>query len=491
VDKPVRPEEEGCLPLLYQSEYGLDVVVAVGEMRETEAKTFREAHHILTDRYGIEISERHVSNLYRIFLSLVHCVNADFEPLRDMLRLQGRLILSVDGVQFDGVSAVLYVVREILSGEVLYSVRVEKRDAIHLERLLLKVKALGIPVTAIVSDKEKGLLPAVERAFPGVSHQYCQSHYLGNLKKPMDEELTQLGNGVSKIVSAVKALSRKVSVLEEEQAASGATAPKYAKSEVTAEEMNLVNELCSAAVAGGKTSGDPILGPAQVRRFERLDKVRAVAEQAARKEGSEWKLLGALITILSLISGHAALAIRLLRQVEIVRGVAHILNSKATAKEVQMNLRTYLDQLAVVASGKQVDSKFASFIHRLTAVSNRYWKGLFHCYDNSDIPRTDNALEQLFSLFKRYARKITGRKSTSGGPLESYAALVLEAWSTVRLRPEYADLVNKVPREALLVARAELETLAGPARKRRSIQRDPDRHLQELLDEWFDPSATK
>ena len=485
--KLLRPEaQEGALPLLPRSEYGVDVVVGLGEMRMTNGKTLKESHRTLVDQYGVEISERHVSNLYRVFLGLVHCVNADFLPLRELLKQQGRIVVSVDGVQFDGVSPVLYVVRDVLSSEVLYAERVEKRDAAHLEALLLKVKALGIPVTGVVSDKEKGLVPAIEQAFPGVPHQYCQSHYLGNLRKPMDEDLAQLGSGVSKVVYAVRGFARKVAEVEERQAASSAELPTYKNLDVTIEEMKLVKELCSAALAGGKISGDPILGPAPVRRFERLDRVKHVAEEAAKKTGGKWNLLGALISVLTLLTAHTELAERLHRQAGIVRHVAHILNFKSTGQQIRRMLRTYLNSLAREPSEGQAE--YSAFVQHVIAVSNRYWKGLFHCYDNEDIPRTDNALEQMFSQFKRHERKITGRKTTSGGPLESFAAFVIESWSTVRLRPQYAELVHLVSPEKLLEARAELEKLAGPARKRRSIQRDPERHLKRVLDKWFDPS---
>jgi len=480
VNKLLRPEGEGNLPLLRQSEYGLDVVVRAGEMRMSDDMSFRECHRELVDQYGLEISERHISNLYRIYLSLVHCVNADFEPLRDKLKQQGRLVLSVDGVQFDGVSHVLYVVREVLSSEILYAERVEKRDATHLEKLLLQVKALGIPVTGIVSDKEKGLVPAVASAFPEVPHQFCQSHYLNNLRKPMDDDLAKLGNGVSKIVCAVKGFARDLTGLEETRAASAATLPKYARSDISLEEMDLVKELCSAALAGGKASGDAILGPAPVKRFERLDSVKHAAEQAALKTGGEWRLLGALIATLALLTDHADLAARLRGQVEIVRHVAHILNFKSTARQIQRMLRTYLNSLE-----RNTDASALPFVQHVTALSGRYWKGLFHCYDNKDIPRTDNVLEQMFALFKRHLRKISGRKSTAGGPVESLAAFVLEVWSTVRLRPQYAELVRQVPPDKLLAARDEMEKIAEPARQRRSIQRDPEKHINQVLAKWF------
>ena len=88
---------------------------------------------------------------------------------------------------------------------------------------------------------------------------------LGNFRKPMDEDLAQLGSGVSKVVCAVVGFARKVAEVEERQAASAAELPTYKKLDVTIEEMKRVKELCSAALAGGRTSGDPILGPAPVK----------------------------------------------------------------------------------------------------------------------------------------------------------------------------------------------------------------------------------
>ena len=481
----IRPEGEGALPLIERSEYGIDVITGVGEMRMTDHLSFRETHCELVKKYGVDISERHVSNLYRIFLSLVRCVNADFEPLRQKLRQQGRLVLSVDGVQFDGVSPVLYVLRDVLSSEILYAERIEKRDAAHLEVLLRRVKDLDIPVTGIISDKEKGLVPAIEQAFPGVKHQFCQSHYLTNVKKPMEEGLGKLGDGVAKVTCAVKGFARKIMVAEE-QAALADTGVTFADSSVTAEELELVKGLCKAAVAGGKASGDPILGPAPVKRFERLELVKGMAKKATEKQG-EWKLLQAFLVVLALLDQHEALATRLRRQVDIVRHIAHILNFKTTGRQVRRMLRTYLNRLARREPEAEGDAHEVAFIKHVTALSTRYWRGLFHCYDNPDIPRTDNAIEQLFNVFKRHERRITGCKSTSGGPLESFAGFVIEAWSTVRLHPSYTELVRKVPPDRLRAAREELKQLAEPARQRRSIQRDPEAHLDQLLDEWLYP----
>lgn len=46
-------------------------------------------------------------------------------------------------------------------------------------------------------------------------------------------------------------------------------------------------------------------------------------------------------------------------------------------------------------------------------VTRSYEPGLFHCYDVADLPRTNNALEQLFGSTRHHERRCTGRKVAS------------------------------------------------------------------------------
>jgi hypothetical protein len=44
-------------------------------------------------------------------------------------------------------------------------------------------------------------------------------------------------------------------------------------------------------------------------------------------------------------------------------------------------------------------------------VTRSYRSGLFHCYDDADIPRTNNDLEHCFGQHRFHERRATGRKS--------------------------------------------------------------------------------
>src|SRR5262249_61439775 len=52
---------------------------------------------------------------------------------------------------------------------------------------LNRAKLLDWPMLAVLSDKQKGLVPAVATVLPQSRHQFCQAHYLRNLAEPLAE----------------------------------------------------------------------------------------------------------------------------------------------------------------------------------------------------------------------------------------------------------------------------------------------------------------
>ena len=175
--KVCHPEAEGSWALPDQ-EFGLDVVLRVGQLRYREHRSRAEIHQRLLEE-GASLGERSVSNLlthYDILLSL----SLDTLPERGAkLAAQGRAILAIDGLQPDVGHEVLWVVREVLSGEVLCARSLLSSSRSELQVLLADVaKALPVPVAAVVSDGQHSIRQAVAAALPEVPHQLCQFHYL-------------------------------------------------------------------------------------------------------------------------------------------------------------------------------------------------------------------------------------------------------------------------------------------------------------------------
>ena len=80
-------------------------------------------------------------------------------------------------------------------------------------------------------------------------------------------------------------------------------------------------------------------------------------------------------------------------------------------------------------------------------MTTSYWPGLFHCYDHTDLPRTNNDLEQYFGSARYHERRATGRKCAAQGLVVRGAVRVvasvasrLHPFSAVELCP--ADLMR-------------------------------------------------
>src|SRR4051795_4178955 len=114
---PVRPEQEGRFALP-QHEFGLDVIALVGRLRHAEHRSIPEIHAELVRR-GVPICVRSVGNLLDRYDELLTLSLSDPQRLRRPPAAAGRVVLAIDGLQPDVGHEVLWVLRDVLSGEVL------------------------------------------------------------------------------------------------------------------------------------------------------------------------------------------------------------------------------------------------------------------------------------------------------------------------------------------------------------------------------------
>lgn len=103
------------------------------------------------------------------------------------------------------------------------------------------------------------------------------------------------------------------------------------------------------------------------------------------------------------------------RRQELVLGLASILDVPRTSQgwytqagvEVAQEVEQFLDGLSALKTECPDDAPFIDHIIRRT---QDWAPGLFFCYENPAIPRTNNDLEQYNGTLKRHQRRVTGRK---------------------------------------------------------------------------------
>src|SRR6266850_6977021 len=103
--------------------------------------------------------------------------------------------------------------------------------------------------------------------------------------------------------------------------------------------------------------------------------------------------------------------------------MAYILEPAATqplsAAHVAGQLRGSLDP---VRRWPKVTPTLEAFGRHLDTVSRSSWPGLFHCYDVSGLPRTNNELESHFRDTGRRLLRTTGQKGLTQRTLQRQGA---------------------------------------------------------------------
>ena len=260
--RPYRPEAEGAIALP-QHEFGLDVMALVGALRHREHRSVPEIHAALRGR-GVEIAERSVTNLLDRYDELLATALTDASRLRAALATQGHVILAIDGLQPDVGHEVLWVVRDCVSGEVLLARSLLSGTADDLAPLLREAaEAAGVPVLGVVSDGQRSIRRAVERALPGVPHQLCHFHFLREAALPVFEADRHAKKELKKQVRGVRPIERAVESRDDAEA-------------------EVIRGYCAAVRSAITDDGRAPLAAPGLKLRARLEKVAASLDRAAK-----------------------------------------------------------------------------------------------------------------------------------------------------------------------------------------------------------------
>jgi hypothetical protein len=213
----LRPEQEGRFALP-QHEFGLDVIALVGRLRHAEHRSVPEIHAELVRR-GVPICVRSVGNLLDRYDELLALSCSDAARLRRITAEAGRVLLAIDGLQPDVGHEVLWVIRDVISGEVLLARSLLSSTQDDLAKLLGEVRAaLPVPVAGVVSDGQTSIRNAVKAALDGVPHQLCQFHYLREAATPVYEADRHIKVRLKKQVRGIRPIERQVEGRRDDEA---------------------------------------------------------------------------------------------------------------------------------------------------------------------------------------------------------------------------------------------------------------------------------
>ncbi len=146
-----RPPEPRVLAISH-SNLGLDLVFYIGEKRLSEGKTFRALWRDM-EQLNIRVTQRTLQNAFHYYMSLFDTERAASTKLHERFKRNGGLVYAFDAVQFEAGGPVLYVLLEVLTGEVLFAERVPSVTTRSLLNMLRRAEdyaeSLDVPIWSI------------------------------------------------------------------------------------------------------------------------------------------------------------------------------------------------------------------------------------------------------------------------------------------------------------------------------------------------------
>jgi hypothetical protein len=279
-------------------------------------------------------------------------------------------------------------------------------------------------VLAILSDKQRGLAPAVPVVFPQAKHAFCQAHYLSNVAEPIaeaDEAMKvtlrkEIRDDIGLLIRQEKVESPGVLTVTgllptpvdlpdeapEPEDAVVADPVEAAREEIVQDILRRVRYLLTL-------KGRPPFRLAGVEMFERLNEVAAGLDTMINQFPDDRLLVvrqGLRQALLSTQSDYTDLR----QAADWLTHISDLLDPEnkpqRSGQEVQEALFAYLDE---IQEQSRHSPRLSEFHNKIRQTSLRYASGLFHCYDVPGLPRTNNERESEFRELNRRLLSTTGQ----------------------------------------------------------------------------------
>jgi hypothetical protein len=277
-----------------------------------------------------------------------------------------------------------------------------------------------------MSDKQRGLVPAIKTVFPNTRHSFCLAHYLKNAAEPVsaaDESMkVELRKAVRKEVGDII----KPEYVENPGVMTvTGLIPSFTDDGKKPNEKSLQAE---SDVEIQKDITDTLLRRvrylltlkgrlpfclAGIEMFELLTEISELLKTLINHIPDERQvrlLAGLSIALSSVTNSYNDLR----EAADWLENISEILNPMdklpRTGDEVKEALFSYLDEIRVKSLEKAV---LADFADRIYKTASNYESGLFHTYDVAGLPRTNNDRESEFRGLNSRLLRTTGQKGAS------------------------------------------------------------------------------
>jgi hypothetical protein len=434
----------------------MDVIVRIGEMRFSSNQTLGEIHSKLAK--SISISEREVQYLIETYMLLIAGVKQERSYLDDVISPEG-IILSIDGIQPEKGNEVLYILRDVLSGEVLHAENLLSSDNGSIKGMLQPVIDLGYPILGVVSDGQSSIRVAVMDLLADVPYQLCHYHYLDDISIGLADKDRKLKTELKKGIRDIRTVERRIEKMED-------SAEKGVLNDFT---IAIRTTALQKSVYPFKCGG--------IRIYDQLMDIEATL--MACQKMKDHKLLTRLREIVARYRPYETQYEVTNMLFTMVKRIASLIDPDNFPEDrEEKRKRRLMGYMGYVAKLKRQYPELAKDLNHIVKTTKSFLPHLFAYLRYSRLPATNNDLEIFHRKVKTMHRRRTGRKS-SHDYIIRYGR-----FAVYQMGMDYQDRLKVLAYPKLKALKEQLESVRRRYSKMYRVRHKRPEFLTQLLDRW-------
>jgi len=428
----LRPENPYAPP---KADFSFEVYAKICAYRWKKLRTYHEIMDDMQTDYNIHLTQSTVECALKIYE--IGCAEKYRDKYIEMIRKNGGIIITIDGMAPIQGNKSLYVVYDYLTGLTIGSWRIpnQKNGTIELflNRIKQKVnKEIGCPILGIISDALPSQRIAIENAFPDIPHCLCHYHFYELvLKEPKQVDshiMTQIRKELRGLYDLEKYKERK----------SNNIIPL-----VACEFLKMIYDMLEALSNWKRHPKDPCFSGLVL--YSRVKDIYDLLEQACSKIDAglifcaDEKPVRRMHKKLSeIIEEHKENAKELAKIQDHLAIISSILsNLDLSFNNGLKKLRAYRDKLRKYRFSPHCGKIECSFIEALMKYIRTKGEMLFNFKKVNGAPTTNNKHELKYKQLKHFLRRVIGFASAKRYLLSHGERIVY-----VQMDDEFTDILE-------------------------------------------------